>query len=61
LPQVAAVEVAGDGRNSWVTAEAIRVWERKHGERGVAELTIWVGLTDPAGRLGFWSGLSGLG
>jgi hypothetical protein len=40
FPQVVAVEVAGDGRNRWATAEAIRVRERVHGERGVAELTL---------------------
>jgi hypothetical protein len=55
LPKVAAAEIAGGGRNRRATARAIRVRERaRERERVGAVLTVWVGLTDPAGRLGFW-------
>jgi hypothetical protein len=53
-PKVAVAEITGDGRNHRAMARAIRVWERaRERERG-AVLTVWVGLTDPAGRLGIW-------
>jgi hypothetical protein len=59
-PKVVAAEITGDGQNCRAMARAIRVRERarerereRERERGVV-LTVWVGLTDPAGRLGFW-------
>jgi hypothetical protein len=58
---VAAAEVTRDGQNRQAMAKVSMVRERERGKRGAAELTVWVDLTDPAGRLGFWSGLSGLG
>jgi hypothetical protein len=63
LPQVAAEEVAGGGRNRQATAAVIRVAREESEERERRTLTVWVSLTDPAARLGgfgpaSWDGLN---
>jgi hypothetical protein len=63
LPQVAAAEVTGGGRNRQAMAAAIRVAREASEERERRTLTVSVGLTDPAARLGgfgpaSWAGLN---